>query len=112
MEYIKVILLNPVTAMLVFTLLAFGILYWGKRIGAKDKSEPNKYLPYTGGENLDAPKGNMRYDAFFRLAIMFVVLHVAGLVISTMPFASGYHWVALFFLFGIFVSVLVLVDVA
>lgn len=111
MELIKVILLNPVTAMVVFSALALGILYWGRRIGAKDKKEPNKYLPYTGGETLEAPNGTMRYDAFFRLALMFVVLHVAGLVISTMPFSSGFHWVALFFLFGIFVSVMVLVDV-
>jgi NADH:ubiquinone oxidoreductase subunit 3 (subunit A) len=111
MELIKVILLNPVTAMAVFIALALGILYWGRRIGAKEKKEPSKYLPYTGGESLKAPQGSMRYDAFFRLALMFVVLHVAGLVISTMPFSSGFHWVALFFLFGIFVSVMVLVDV-
>lgn len=92
-------------------MLALGIYNLGKWIAAKGKDAPNKYLSYTGGEDLAAPQRNVRYDAFFRLALMFAILHVAGLVISTLPFASGYHLIALYFLFGIAVSVVVLVDV-
>ena len=108
---IKSVLLSPPIAMLVFMLLAVGISLLGHRIATKGKNEPSKFLSYTGGQSLQAPKRNVRYEAFFRLALMFAILHVAGLVISTLPFSNTYLWPALFLIFGISVSILVLVDV-
>ncbi len=111
MVSIRAILLSPPIAMLVFIFLAVGIYILGRRIAAKGKDEPSKFKPYTGGKALEASERNMSYEAFFGLALMFTILHVAGLVISTVPFSTTINWTALFFIFGIGVSVLVLKDI-
>jgi hypothetical protein len=52
----------------------------------------------------------MAYHAFFRLALMFGILHLATLVISTLPPRGASHLIATAFLFGIGISVFVLTE--
>ncbi|MCJ7693810.1 MAG: hypothetical protein MUO40_00125 [Anaerolineaceae bacterium] len=111
MVSIRSVLLSPPIAMLFFMFLAIGIYVFGRTIAAKGKDEPSKFMSYTGGETLAPPDKNVSYRDFFGLALMFTILHVAGLVISTLPFSENVYWTALFFIFGIGVSVLVLKDI-
>lgn len=106
------ILLSPPVAIIFFFLLALGLNAIGVKLAAKGEHHSDKYLPYTGGEGLPLPEKHVSYAAFFRLALMFGILHVAGLVISTLPFTFEFYWVALFYLFGVGVSVLVLADMS
>ncbi|MFH1446145.1 MAG: hypothetical protein ABIG43_01880 [Chloroflexota bacterium] len=106
------ILLSPPIAIIFFFLLALGLYGIGVKLAANGEYHSDKYLPYTGGEGLPLPEKHVSYAAFFRLALMFGILHVAGLVISTLPSTFEFYWVALFYLLGVGVSILVLADMS
>ena len=102
--------LSPPVALTAFFLLAYGIYRLGGMLQAPGKSEPNKYLPYTGGE-LPSPTPNLLgYQGFFRLALLFGILHIATLVLSTLPRDVRSHRTALAYAVGIAISVFVLVE--
>ncbi len=99
---------SPPTALLVFLALAYGLYRLGGALAAKGEHSVNKHLPYTGGEDpLPAPN-ILTYHAFFRLALLFGILHVAALVLSTLPRYIPSHRLALVYLVGVGISVFVL----
>lgn len=99
---------SPPVALLVFLALAYGLYRLGGALAAKGEPSPNKNLPYTGGEApLPAPS-MLTYHAFFRLALLFGILHVAALVLSTLPRDIPSHRLALVYLAGVGISVSVL----
>ena len=100
--------LSPPVAMAIFLCLVYGMYRLAGAFSAKGDSVPDKYLPYTGGERPMPLPGIMAYHAFFRLALLFGLLHVATLVLSTLPRNVRSHRTALLYLFGIGISVYVL----
>ncbi len=100
--------LSPPVAMGIFLALVYGLYRLGGALAAKGDAAPDKYLPYTGGERPLPLPGSMSYHAFFRLALLFGILHVATLVLSTLPRDVRSHRTALVYLAGIAVSVFVL----
>ncbi len=99
---------SPPVALIVFLALAYGLYRLGGALAAKGTPSSNKSLPYTGGEDpLPAPSV-LTYHAFFRLALLFGILHVAALVLSTLPRYVLSHRLALVYLVGVGISVLVL----
>lgn len=104
------LLLSPPIALGLFLLLAYGIYRLGGRLAATGDDYEGKFTPYTGGEDLPPPTSRLPYHAFFRLALMFAILHVAALVASTLPLGMLSHRTALLYLAGIGISVLVLTD--
>lgn len=103
----SLILSPPVAATILFALV-YGVYRIGGLIGARGERTPDKHQPYTGGERpVPVPPG-LGYHAFFRLALLFAVLHVAALVISTLPQSARSHRLALVYLVGIGISVLAL----
>ena len=104
------IFLSPPITMGIFCLLAFGLYRLGGALAAKGDTHPDKYRPYTGGEDVLPPARQLSYHAFFRLALMFALLHVAALVLSTLSRAAGSHRLALLYLVGVGISVLVLTE--
>ena len=99
---------SPPIAFGVFLALAYVLYRLGGALAAKGTDSPNKHLPYTGGElPLPAPTILM-YHAFFRLALLFGILHVATLVLSTLPRHVLSHRLALYYLVGVGISVFVL----
>ena len=56
------------------------------------------------------PQAKLTYHAFFKLALMFSILHLATLVIGTLPGSGATRRVATAYLLGIGVSVFVLTD--
>jgi len=104
------LLLTPPIAALVFLAVACGIYRLGARPRPKDEPASDKYLPYTGGE-LPLPQPPQQgYHAFFRLALLFSILHVATLVLSTLPRDLLQDRTALIYLAGISISVYALTE--
>jgi NADH:ubiquinone oxidoreductase subunit 3 (subunit A) len=102
------LLLAPPIAVLVFLAVACGIYRLGARPGPRDASD--KYLPYTGGEQPLPLPPQQGYHVFFRLALLFSILHVATLVLSTLPRDLQPRRTALIYLAGIAISVFALTE--
>jgi NADH:ubiquinone oxidoreductase subunit 3 (subunit A) len=107
---VRDVLLSPPVAGLVFMGLAFGLYRLSGALAAKGEEHPGKHQPYACGEDLLPPETQLVYHAFFHLALIFALLHLATLVISTLPPDREAHILALVYLSCIIVSVLVLVQ--
>ena len=105
---IRDLLLSPPVAGGVFMALVWGLYRLGGTLAAKGEEHPGKRQPYACGEDLLPPEALLSYHVFFQLALMFALLHLATLVVSTLPSGGGGRSVALIYLLGIGVSVLVL----
>lgn len=105
---IKGILLSPPVACCLFFALAYGLYRLGGALAAKGTEHPGKHEPYACGEDLLPPEAILDYHAFFQLALMYSLLHLATLVASTLPPDGRSHRTALAYLVGIAISVLVL----
>jgi NADH:ubiquinone oxidoreductase subunit 3 (subunit A) len=103
-------LTSPPAAFCVLLALVYGLYRLGGAIAARGEDHPGKHQPYACGEDLPPPEARLTYRAFFRLALMFGILHLATLVVSTVPQAGTSHWVATGYLIGIGVAMLVLTE--
>ena len=104
------ILLSPPVALSVFFALAYGLYHLGGKIAARGKDNPGKHQPYACGEDLGLSQVKLTYHAFFKLALMFGILHLASLVIATLPPSGTSRRLATLYLIGIGISVLVLTE--
>jgi NADH:ubiquinone oxidoreductase subunit 3 (subunit A) len=102
------LLSSPPVAIGVFLALSYGLYRLGGWIGARGQEHPGKRLPYACGEELPPSRVQLAYHAFFQLALMFGILHLAALVLSTLPAETTSHRVATAYLVGIGISVFVL----
>lgn len=101
-------LLNIPAAFLFFVII-FTVLYlFLIRNSAKGKDHPEKYLPYSGGQELPPSEARLSYQAYFRLGFLFGILHVAALMISTLPLKSSMMGFGIVYLLGISISAYVL----
>ena len=105
---IKDVLLSPPLAGCVFLALVYGLYRLGGALAAKGEAHPGKHQPYACGEDLLPPEAQLAYHAFFQLALMFSLLHLATLTVSTLPSGGESHRVAVVYLIGIAISALVL----
>ena len=104
------VFLSPPFALVVFMALAYGLYRLGGKIAARGKDDPGKHQPYACGEDLGLSQVKLTYHAFFKLALMFGILHLASLVIATLPAGGTSRRLATLYLVGIGISVLVLTD--
>jgi len=102
------ILLSPPVAVCIFLALAYGLYRLGGMLAARGEEHPGKRQPYACGEDLLPPEAQLAYHAFFQLALMFSMLHLATLVVSTLPPGGASRWAATAYLLAIGASVLVL----
>lgn len=105
---IKDTLLSPPVAACIFLALVYGLYRLGGVLAAPGEEHPGKYQPYASGEDLPSPGAQLEYHGFFHLALMFSILHMATLVVTTLPPEGASHRIALAYLVGIGISVLVL----
>jgi hypothetical protein len=104
------ILFSPPFALALFLGLAYGLYLLGGKLAAQGKDDPGKHMPYACGEDLGLSRAQLTYHAFFKLALMFGILHLASLVIATLPAGGTSRRFATLYLAGIGISVLVLTD--
>jgi len=95
-----------------FLALVYGLYRLGGVLAAKGEEHPGKRQPYACGEDILLPEVQLGYHAFFQLALMFSLLHLATLVVSVVPQSGLSRWIAFVYLLGISVSVLVLTKEA
>lgn len=103
------LLLSPPVTLCVFLATAYGLYLLGGALMAQGQEHPGKHQPYACGEDL-LPRTQLAYHGFFRLALMFGVLHMAALVISTLSSEPASRRMAMAYLVGVGVSVLVLTQ--
>ena len=101
-------LLSPPVAACIFLALAYGLYRLGGVLAAPGEEHPGKHQPYASGEDLPPPGAQLAYHDFFHLALMFSILHLATLVVTTLPPEGASHRIAVAYLMGIGISVLVL----
>ena len=105
---IKDVLLSPPVAACIFLALAYGLYRLGGVLAAQGEEYPGKHQPYASGEDLPLLGAQLAYHDFFHLALMFAILHLATLVVTTLPPKGASHRLAVAYLVGIGISVLVL----
>jgi NADH:ubiquinone oxidoreductase subunit 3 (subunit A) len=102
------VLLSPPVALGFFLALVYGFYRLGGALSALGPEHPGKHQPYACGEDLMPPRAQLTYHAFFQLALMFGILHLAALVISTLPAEAIPYRTATAYLVGTGISVYVL----
>jgi NADH:ubiquinone oxidoreductase subunit 3 (subunit A) len=104
------LLLSPPIAFALLGALAYGLYRLGGIIAARGEDSPGKHQPYACGEDLPPPEAQLSYHAFFKLALMFGILHLATMVIATLPAGGFSQPLATLYLVGVGISVFVLTD--
>ncbi|MBM3187279.1 MAG: hypothetical protein FJZ90_00975 [Chloroflexi bacterium] len=97
-------------AIVAFAAVAVGLYRIGGRAAARGEPLEAKHLPYACGEDLSPEQVQLSYKRFFRLALMFVVVHMAALVVAMLPLALDTRVLATLYLLGVAVCVDVLVQ--
>ena len=103
------VLLSPPVAFFVFLGAAFGLYALGRGMAPKLTNTGGKLTTYACGENIPGVKIQFGYRLFFFIALFFTMMHVAVLVIATVP-DGPIAFFALFYLAMIFLSVMSLVT--
>lgn len=98
------ILLSPPAAFILFGLVLTLFYLFIQRHAAKGLDHPDKHLPYSGGQKIPPVEVRLSYEKFFRIALLFGIVHVAVLVLATLTVAKGSAWLGLLYLLGISVS--------
>lgn len=99
---------SPPVILVIFLAIAYGLYQLGGMLAPKGEDSDNKRLPYTGGERSHPLPEMLMYHAYFQLALFFCFLHVATLVLSTVPRHGPSRRIALIYLVGVGVSVFVM----
>jgi NADH:ubiquinone oxidoreductase subunit 3 (subunit A) len=88
MHLVLTILLSPPGAFLLFLAVAYGIYKFGDILAPKLTDKGAKLAQYACGEDFPARKVQVEYRMFFCAALFFTIMHVAALVIATVPASS------------------------
>lgn len=101
---------SPPILFVIFISLGGLMLGVGKLISAKGTDNPAKFIHYSCGEDLETPHLELNYHAFFRLALLFGILHIVALVISTIPVEMDMKFLSIIYIVGTAVSILILLE--
>ncbi len=104
-----VILISPPLAFLLFLLIAGLLSLLGKRMAPRLNKAGGKLTTYACGEDIPGVKVQFGYRLFFFVALFFTIMHVATLMIATVP-PGKIVWFAILYLVVIFLSVMALVT--
>jgi len=102
-------LLSPPVAFLIFLGFAFLLFALGKRMAPKPRKVGGKLETYACGEHLPGFKIQFGYRLFFFIALFFTMMHVAALVIATVP-SGKIVFFAVIYLAMIFLSIMALMT--
>ena len=102
------LILSPPVAFILLLLLLFLVFRFFRKRAAKGEHHAGKYLPYSSGQNLPPMEVRLSYQEFFRLGLLFGLIHVSALVLSLMPLAVDSHKIGIYYLVGISISAFVL----
>ena len=101
---------SPPVAIALFLGVAAALHWLGGRWAPRGKDSPGKRLPYACGEDLTPGETQLSYKRFFRLALMFVVVHMGTLVAAMLPGELDARLLVTIYVVGVAVCVDVLVK--
>jgi len=94
------ILRNPLVALATMVLLSLALYRLAGRMRPKSQRRDAGNLPYACGQDL-APSGErLSYKRFFRLALMFMLVHMASLVAMILSLTGREPLLAVIYLLG------------
>jgi len=102
-------LISPPVAFVLFLALAWLVYLVGKRMAPKLNRAGGKLTTYACGEDIPGAKVQFGYRLFFFIALFFTIMHVAALMIATVP-AGKIVWFAVLYLAVIFLAIMALVT--
>ncbi len=85
MKNLMEILLAPPLAFLVFLAIFYLIYFLAGRMAPKLSAVGGKLKSYACGEDIPGSKLQFGYRLFFFIALFFTMMHVAALVVATLP---------------------------
>jgi NADH:ubiquinone oxidoreductase subunit 3 (subunit A) len=88
MHAVMNILLSPLGAFVLFVIAAYALYRFGDVLAPKLSDKGAKLAQYACGEDIPAKKFQIEYRMFFCAALFFTIMHVAALVIATVPASS------------------------
>jgi len=103
------VLIAPPVAFLIFLGLAALLYAAGRGMAPKLNKAGGKLTTYACGEDIPGTKVQFGYRLFFFVALFFTMMHVAALVIATVP-SGRIALFALLYLAMIFLAVLALIT--
>lgn len=103
------ILISPPIAFVLFLAVAYLITLLGRRMAPKMNNVGGKLTSYACGEDMPGTKIQFGYRTFFFVALFFTIMHVAALVLATVPAGKIVLFAALY-LAVIFLSIMALVT--
>jgi len=104
------ILTTPLATFFLFLVLGaafFGIV---RKIAAPGKDHTAKREPYACGEDIEPNNIMLTYHSFFRVALMFGILHIVALVITTIPEGLSNRSIAVIYLAAAAVTMVILFE--
>jgi NADH-quinone oxidoreductase subunit A len=102
-------LVSPPVAFVLFLGLAALLFLLGKKMAPKLTKVGGKLTTYACGEDIPGTKVQFGYRLFFFIALFFTIMHVAALMIATVP-AGKIALFAVLYLLIIFLAILALVT--
>ncbi len=102
-------LISPPVAFVLYLLVVFLIYLLGKRMAPKLTKVGGKLTTYACGEDIPGAKVQFGYRLFFFIALFFTIMHVAALMIATVP-SGKIVLFAMLYLAVIFLSIMALVT--
>ncbi len=103
------IFLSPPVAFILILIVSILLYLLGKRMAPKLTKSGGKLTSYACGEDIPGTKVQFGYRLFFFVALFFTIMHVAALVIATVP-AGKIALFAVLYLAVVFLSVLALIT--
>lgn len=100
------ILASPFVVFLLAVAVGWALYAWSRRIAPAPANSAAKVMPYVGGEPILGAKYEPGYQ-FYYVALFFTLVHVAALVLATMP-AGVLPWGAVAYLAMIALAVMIL----
>jgi len=103
------ILLSPPVAFVFFLLVFYLFYFLAGFMAPKVKAVGGKLKTYACGEDIPGEKFQFGYRLFFFIALFFTMMHVAALVVATLP-SGPIAFFGIIYLGMIFLSVLALIT--
>lgn len=103
------VLTSPAVAFPVFLVAAVLLYAAGRRMAPKPNKAGGKLTTYACGEDIPGVKVQFGYRLFFFVALFFTIMHVAALVIATVP-SGRIALFALLYLTMIVLAILALIT--
>jgi len=104
------IFFSPAFVFLIFLLVGWLLLAVSDKVAARSDESTGKHLHYSCGEDLEVPSLNLNYHQFFRLALLFGILHIVALVIATIPAGTDIRILPIVYLVSAGIGMFILLE--